>query len=223
MAKKEKDQKKQSILTMDVGELFKQQLKKNAPQQGTSKAKKGMIKETKRTMNFVHHESGFNVGKVAIIALIAVVAIAIFVKVGFTDPTTEKSQAYYRLSTKQDELDRIQKRLGEFKELEQQYDRYSYGRMNESEINLVNRMDVLELVEAEIASRAFIDNFAVNNNVLTMNIYGITLEQASTIVNRLENNELVTSARVNSATADDGVEARIFISSVLSKVVQEAE
>ena len=78
-------------------------------------------------------------------------------------------------------------------------------------------------MEAEIASRAFIDNFAVNNNVLTMNIYGITLEQASTIVNRLENNELVTSARVNSATADDGVEARIFISIVLSKVVQEAE
>lgn len=223
MEKKEKAQKGQSILTMDVGELFKKTIKQTAPQQGIPKAKKGLIKETKRTMNFVHHESSFNVGKVAIIALVAVIALLIFAKVGFTDPIAEKSQAYYRLSTKQDELDRIQKRLGEFKELEQQYGRYSYGRMNENEINLVNRMDVLELVETEIASRAFIDNFAVNNNVLTMNIYGITLEQASTIVNRLESNELVTSASVNSATADDGVEARIFISIVLAKVVEEAE
>lgn len=223
MAKKEKDQKGQSILTMDVGELFKQQIKKNAPQQGAPKAKKGMIKESKRTMNFVHHESGFNLGKVAIIALVAVIALVVFVKVGFADPMAERTEAYNQLYFKQDELDRVQKRLGEFEELEQQYGRYSYERMDESEINLVNRMDVLELVETEIASRAFVENFAVNNNVLTMNIYGITLEQASTIVNRLESNELVSSASVNSATADDGIEARIFISIVLTKEVEEGE
>lgn len=223
MAKKENDQKGQSILTMDVGELFKQQIKKNAPQQGAPKAKKGMIKESKRTMNFVHHESGFNAGKVAIIALVAVIALVVFVKVGFTDPMAERTEAYNQLYFKQDELDRVQKRLGEFEELEQQYGRYSYGRMDESEINLVNRMDVLELVETEIASSAFVENFAVNNNVLTMNIYGITLKQASTIVNRLESNELVSSASVNSATADDGIEARIFISIVLTKEVEEGE
>ena len=103
------------------------------------------------------------------------------------------------------------------------YGRYSYGLMNETEINLVSRMDVLALMEEKIASRAIVENFAVNNNVLTMNIYGITLEEASRIVNQLEQSHLVTRASVNSASADDGVEARIFISITLTKEAKEAE
>lgn len=218
MAKKENENKFQSILTMDVKDLFKQK-----PKQTATRAKKGAVKETKRTMNFVHHESAFNLTKVLIIALVAVICLLVFTKYGFTEPMEERSRAHYQLSQKQDELAQIQQRLSEYNELEQRYGRYSYGWMNESEINLVNRMDVLELVEKEIASRAFVENFAVNNNVLTMNIYGITLEEASTIVNRLESNALVTSASVNSATADDGVEAKIFISIVMAKVVEEGE
>ena len=110
-----------------------------------------------------------------------------------------------------------------YDELANLYGRYSYGRMNESEINLVSRMDVLALVEKEIASKATIENFAVNNNVLTMNIYGVTLQQASNMVNRLEANDLVTHASVNSATAEDGIEAKIFISITLTKNIEEAE
>lgn len=218
MAKKEKNQENQSILTMDVGDLFKKK-----PNDTVKRSKKGAIKATKRTMNFVRHESSFNPMKVIPVVLVAVIALAIFAKVGFMDPLAEKTRAYSQLATKQEQLAAVNARLVGYDELAQLYGRYSYGLMNESEINLVSRMDVLNLVEKEIASKATIENFAVNNNVLTMNIYGITLQQASNMVNRLESNNLVTHASVNSATADDGVEAKIFISITLTKEVEEEE
>lgn len=216
--KKEKEQKGQSILSMDVGELFKKK-----PKQAGQRAKKGTITEAKRTMNFVRQQSGPSANRVLSMAVVVLAVLLVFFKFGFMDPMAERSNAYIALTRKQGELEDIQDRLDDYEELKQQYDRYSYGRMNESEINLVNRMEVMDLVEKEIASIAFVENFAVNNNVLTLNIYGITLEQASTLVNRLESNGLVESASVNSASAADGVEARIFISIVLTKEVEEGE
>ena len=56
-----------------------------------------------------------------------------------------------------------------------------------------------------------------------MNIHGITLEQASAMVKKLESTDLVSRATVNSATAADAVEARIFISITLTKPAKEAE
>lgn len=216
MAKNQNQQEKQSILTMDVEDLFK---KKNT---SANRSKKGMA-AVKHTMNFARHESEFNAKKMIPMALLLILVLLVVAKFGFMDPLAEKTAAYNNLAAKQEQLTSVQARLVEYDELAKQYGRYSYGLMNDSEINLVNRMDVLQLVEKEIASKAFVDNFSVNNNVLTMNIYGITLEEASTIVHRLENTDLVTRASVNSASANDGVEARIFISITMEKVEKEAE
>jgi hypothetical protein len=82
---------------------------------------------------------------------------------------------------------------------------------------MVSRMDVLHLVEEEIASKAIIDNLAVNNNVLTMNIHGITLEQASAMVKSLEARGLVQSAAVYKAVAEEAQEAQIFMSIIMAK------
>lgn len=82
---------------------------------------------------------------------------------------------------------------------------------------MVSRMDVLQLVEQEISTKAIIDNMAVNNNVLTLNIHGITLEQASTMVRSLEERGLVESAAVYNAVAEQAEEAEIFMSIILTK------
>jgi hypothetical protein len=82
---------------------------------------------------------------------------------------------------------------------------------------MVNRMDVLRMVEEEIASKAFIDNLAVNNNVLTLNIHGITLEQASAMVKSLEARGLVQSAAVYNVVAEEAEEAEIFMSIIMAK------
>ena len=172
---------------------------------------------SKKTMNFVHHQSSINLKKL-IPVLVMILAIGIvFAKVGFIDPLARKTAAYNDLTVKQEQLAAINAKLAGYNDLAMEYGRYSYGWMNDTEVNMVSRMDVLNLVEQEISSKAYIDNMAVNNNVLTLNIHGITLEQASTMVKSLEESGLVSSAAVYNAVAEEAEEAKIFMSIILTK------
>ena len=182
------------------------------------KSKKSAVQmPSKKTMNFVHHQSSFSLKKVLPIILVIVIVGAIFAKLGFIDPLAKKTAAYNELTLKQEQLAAINTKLAGYNELANEYGRYSYGWMNETEVSMVSRMDVLRLVEEEIASKAYIDNLAVNNNVLTLNIHGITLEQASAMVKSLEERGLVESAAVYNAVAEDAEEAEIFMSIILTK------
>lgn len=179
--------------------------------------KNAVVIPSKKTMNFVHHQSSFNPKKVLPIVLAIIIVCAAFMKFGIMDPLAKKTAALNELSIKQEQLAAVNAKLAGYDELEKEYGRYSYGWMNETEVNLVSRMDVLNLIEKRIATKATIDDIAVNNNVLTLNIHGITLEQASAMVKNLEESPLVESATVYSAVAESAEEAKIFLSIILTK------
>lgn len=172
---------------------------------------------SKKTMNFVHHQSGINLKKLIPVLVLVLIIGALFAKFAILDPLAKRDVALGELTDKQTQLALINGKLTGYDELAQQYGRYSYGWMNETEVNMVSRMDVLQLVEQEISTKAIIDNMAVNNNVLTLNIHGITLEQASTMVRSLEERGLVESAAVYNAVAEQAEEAEIFMSIILTK------
>jgi hypothetical protein len=172
---------------------------------------------SKKTMNFVHHQSGINLKKLIPALVLVLIIGALFAKFAILDPLAKRDVALGELTDKQTQLALINGKLTGYEELAQQYGRYSYGWMNETEVNMVSRMDVLQLVEEEISSKAYIDNLAVNNNVLTLNIHGITLEQASAMVKSLEERGLVESAAVYNAVAEQAEEAKIFMSIILTK------
>ena len=172
---------------------------------------------SKKTMNFVHHQSGINLKKLIPALVLVLIIGTLFAKFAILDPLAKRDVALGELTDKQTQLALINGKLTGYEELAQQYGRYSYGWMNETEVNMVSRMDVLQLVEQEISTKAIIDNMAVNNNVLTLNIHGITLEQASTMVRSLEERGLVESAAVYNAVAEQAEEAEIFMSIILTK------
>ena len=172
---------------------------------------------SKKTMNFVHHQSGINLKKLIPALVLVLIIGALFAKFAILDPLAKRDVALGELTDKQTQLALINGKLTGYEELAQQYGRYSYGWMNETEVSMVSRMDVLQLVEQEISTKAIIDNMAVNNNVLTLNIHGITLEQASTMVRSLEDRGLVESAAVYNAVAEQAKEAEIFMSIIMTK------
>ena len=153
--------------------------------------------------------------------LVIVLAAALFAQFGILAPMAKKTQAYTELAQKQEQLAAVNTRLAGYDELAMEYGRYSYGWMSDSEVNLVSRMDVLNLTEKYISNKAIIDNLAVNNNVLTLNIHGITLEEASAMVKKLETNALVKSASVYNAVAEEAEEAEIFMSIILTKEAEK--
>lgn len=179
--------------------------------------KKAVQMPSKKTMNFARRQSNFNPKKVIPIILVILIVAAVLVKFGIMDPLDKKTAAYSELSYKQVQLAALNAKLADYEELEQEYGRYSYGWMNETEVSLVSRIDALNLVEKQIANKAVVKNMAVNNNVLTLNIKGITLKEASDMVAKLEMNDLVESAAVYNATAEAAEEAEIFMSIILTK------
>ena len=183
----------------------------------TVSKKKAVQMPSKKTMNFARRQSNFNPKRVIPIILVIIIVAVAFAKFAIMDPMDKKAAAYADLSYKKVELAAVNAKLADYDALSHEYGRYSYGWMNETEISLVSRIDALNLVEKQIANKAVIKNMAVNNNVLTLNIKGITLKEASDMVAKLEMNDLVESAAVYNATAAEAEEAEIFMSIILTK------
>ena len=183
----------------------------------TVSKKKAVQMPSKKTMNFARRQSNFNPKKVIPIILVIIIVAVAFAKFAIMDPMDKKAAAYADLSSKKIELATVNAKLADYDALSHEYGRYSYGWMNETEISLVSRIDALNLVEKQIANKAVVKNMAVNNNVLTLNIKGITLQEASDMVAKLEKNDLVESAAVYNATASEAKEAEIFMSIILTK------
>lgn len=172
---------------------------------------------SKKTMNFSRHVSSFDLRKMAPYLIVIVIVLALFAKFGFIDQLSKKSDAYAQLADIQSQQEMLDLKLKDYPELEKQYGRYSYGWMSEDEVSLVDRMEVYSLIESKIMDAAVIEDFAINSNVITMNIRGITLIQASAVVKDLESSPMVDSAYVYSAEAENAEQAEMFMTVNLVK------
>ena len=194
---------------------------KKTPTFLVDKKKNAQAAPSKKTMNFARHQEGSQLKKILPAAIIVIAVLALLLKFGVLDQLDKKNAAMMELTTRQSELDAVNLRLASFAELEQEYSRYSFSLMNESETGLVDRLQIISLIEQRISRTAVVEDFAINGNVLTTNISGINLDEASKIVQKLESSKLVESATVYSAAAADGEEATIFMSIILTKEAAE--
>ena len=183
----------------------------------SAKAKVSAAAPTKKTMNFSHHVSSFDLRKMMPAIIGIVIVIGLFAKFGIIDQLSKKTSAFAELSDIQTQQDVLNAKLKDYPELEKQYGRYSYGWMSEDEVSLVDRMEVYKLIESKVMDAAVIENFAVNGNVITMNMRGITLKEASAVVKDLESSDMVDSAYVYSAEAENAEQAQMFMTINISK------
>lgn len=185
------------------------------------KKKNDTVAPTKQTINFVHSQSKLDPKRIALLAAISLVLIAVVIKFGFIDQEKKRDLAKSELASQQAILNQINNKLADYDELAEKYGRYSYGLMNARETGLVDRLEALQLLEDYVRRNATIKDFKLSENVLTMNISGITLDRASQIVKQLESSPLVSSAAVYTASAENAKEASIFMSITLTKEVDD--
>lgn len=173
---------------------------------------------TKATMNLAFHESSFRLSRVLPAAVVGVAALLVFTKLAILNPLDQKAAAYEALGARQAQMQLVTAKLAGYNDLAAQYGRYSYGWMTSTESSLVDRMQVIALIEDKISSAATIADFAVNNNALTVNMSGVTLDQTSAIVSDLESSPLVSSVTVYTAKASDAtLQAQVSMTIILHK------
>lgn len=173
---------------------------------------------SKKTMNLAFHESSVNPKKLIPLIVVLVVAILLLAKFGILDQLNKKVDAINEVSQKQANLATVNARLANYDEVAYQYGRYSYGWMTETESSLLDRMDILEILETIVCESAILEDFAVNNNILNANISGLSLDDTSALVKQLEADPRVQDVFVYTAKSEDAeLNAQVAMTVILTK------
>lgn len=145
--------------------------------------------------------------KSSTIALYAVFFLVVGLGLGkwlVFDPLVDLYTANSELNKKQDYLEEQVGQLGEYKEISELYARYTYTNLQEDEM-IIDRMQVLEMLENTVFAKARISNLMITDAVVTLDYSGLNLDETSKLVKQLEGYEIVERVAVNAATSSEKI------------------
>ena len=156
----------------------------------------------KATMNLAQRKKRFHPHTMLPLIFVLVAGSLAVAKFAFLDPLGRKTDAYDRLSRQQEQLASVTASLKDYDEVAEKYGKYSYGYMTEDESALVDRIQVLDLIEEKLSGMATVKDFSISGNTLSVNISNVTLAKTGVIVKDLESSSLVSSVSVYTASTE---------------------
>jgi len=90
--------------------------------------------------------------------------------------------------------------LTDYNEVRERYSRYS---ATEEERALIDRMDVLALLDGAVGATAKLDAISINGDTAQIQFSGVTLAQTADIVSALEASPIVAGTVVNTASTTE--------------------
>ena len=157
---------------------------------------------------------------IALYVLFAVVVLLGLSKWLVYDVWAENQAAQKSLAAAQEELDGVLIQLTDYNEVQERYFRYS---ATDEERALVDRMEVLTMLEAAVGNAA-LDSIAVSGSQVRLQISNVTLAQIADIVYRLESSPMVAGTVVNTAatTGADGLDGDLVQANIVIQLQKEA-
>lgn len=162
---------------------------------------------TKTTMNlFYKPDRTTKPATVALYVLFALTCLLGLSKVLVYDLWMENRAAQQSLSAVQGQLTASLSQLSNFDEIREQYSRYS---ATEEERALVDRIEVLDLLDAALDGSARLDNVSISGDAAQVQISGVNLSQTAQIVRILESSPIVAGTVVNTASTTENAGALV--------------
>lgn len=178
-------------------------------------SKKTGVMPTKHTMNLYYKQDKTSgpatVGLYVIFALVVAIALG---KVLFFDVWQQANAAKQQVTQSEQRLAALAEDTANYDTIKQEYLRYVE---TDDERTMVNRLEVLKLIDENIASTATVGTITVTDDEVQLQISGVSLGQISSIVQALEESDIVASTSVSTATAEgagDMVTANLTITLV---------
>lgn len=175
---------------------------------------------TKRTMNlYFRPDRTTKPATVALYVLFVAVVLLGLSKVLVYDLWVKVDGARAALAAVEGRLDAAMEELSGYPEVKEKYQRYS---ATDEERELIDRMEVLALLDEAIGSTGQLSGVAVSGRVVQAQFNQVTLAQTAEIVRRLEESPIVERTTVNTAatTAEDG---DLVSASILIQLQKEGE
>ena len=151
---------------------------------------------TKTSMNlFYKPDRTTKPSTIALYVLVVLVVMLGLSKWLVYDIWMEKYQAEQARAAAQDELNGVLLQLTDYSEVQERYFRYS---ATDEEQAIVDRMEVLAMLEGAVGTAA-LDSIAISGDQVRLQISNVTLAQVANIVSRLEASPIVAGTVVQTA------------------------
>ena len=137
--------------------------------------------------------------------IVFLIALAAFTKFGVIDKIAQMSAAEAAYNDMQRQITELKEQNADYEEVKKDYSHYGMGYLDDSEILLVDREDVLDLLDKYVLKNADIKTLAVTDNTVTLTVEKTRLNAISSIVKELEADPDVAFVTVNVAGTDRDV------------------
>ena len=137
--------------------------------------------------------------------IVFLIALAAFTKFGVIDKISEASAAEAAYNDMQRQITELKEQNADYDKVKKDYSHYGLGYLDDTEILLVDREDVLDLLDKYVLKNADIKTLAVTDNTVTLTVEKTRLNAISSIVKELEADSDVAFVTVNVAGTDRDV------------------
>lgn len=166
--------------------------------------KKASVYPKKTTINLVMKEGpATGASKTVLAVIVIIVLVAAVAKFGVIDRLNMVSAAEKEASNAEASYSAMKDYTSGFSALQETYGQYATGGFTEAELALVDRLDILSLIEDELMSSAKIATVTAVENIVSVKLSGITLEQLSALLSRLNANDIVSYVVISSVDSTD--------------------
>lgn len=158
----------------------------------------------KTTINLVVRERTINSpSRIVPLFLAAALAVGLFCKFGVVDQLGRVARAQSELSALQTRAGELSAYTAGFTEVQDRFNRYSSDWMTDEEKALVDRLEVLALIDRYFFGSAAVQRFSMSGSALSVDISGVTLEGTSLLVSELESSPIVAGVAVYTANTGE--------------------
>ena len=165
------------------------------------KKEKKMVLPDKRTMNLYYKpDKTTRPATIALYVLFALSLLLAAAKFGVYDLLMKLDDAQTELARTQAAEQQYAMQLTDYDEVLHQYHLYS---ATEDELNTTDRMEILDMLDELVRSRADVETYSVAGPTVTLAMSGITLGESAEIIRDLRESPLVAAASVNTAATED--------------------
>ena len=168
------------------------------------KMKKGGSVANKQSMNLaIFEKKQVNPVRILVTGLVLALVFVAVGKFGILDRYEKVDQARSAMQEQQDLYNALLIANAEYNDVLLEFNKYSFGAMTDEERAVADRGEVLDLIEGYLVSAAQIENVSLTANELNVEMSGINLEKASSLMNNLMTDELVKNVTVSNANTKE--------------------
>lgn len=165
------------------------------------KRRKAQAMPSKTTLNLMIKEKGeLAVSRWLPWVIVIVILAALFGKFAVADRFARLQAAENALAARYAQLDELETATADFAEVKDRYNQYTY---RDYDRTIADRQEILDLLEREVFPYSQGETVTVNGNVFSTTLTGLTLDEVSSMMSRLESDPLVEGVTITTAGYDD--------------------